>query len=323
MLQAFRLQQGDATRTYQQMKAALGEPVSVVPSNRDTAVTAAGWCLRSIAGSGVSGVQAVEDAFAAVAHGRKAGLERTSTVFTAFDGHVPAAGPVLDPCAPGNAFSVTDLEGAAGCPFRFFLKRGLGLRPLEDGGRDKDVWLDPLTRGSELHDLYAELLSRCRAAGRRPSVEEDGAWFTALAREALARLNREMPPATAEILERESRDFLADVELFLDGECAEGSAEPVGFEVSFGRPLRDDEDELARPEPVEVRLAGGLTFRISGRIDRIDKVGPAELRILDYKTAFTGGTTGQARSTADAGCSTPCTGLPRSSCCGRATRKPG
>ena len=55
-----------------------------------------------------------------------------------------------------------------GCPFRFFLKRGLGLRPVDERERDKDVWLDPLTRGSELHDLYAALLRRCRDDGRRP-----------------------------------------------------------------------------------------------------------------------------------------------------------
>ena len=93
-----------------------------------------------------------------------------------------------------------------------------------------------------------------------------------------------MPPATAEILERESRDFLADVELFLEGECAATGSEPIGFEVSFGRPLGEGEEELARAEPVEIDLGGGLTFRIAGRIDRIDKVGPAEFQVLDYKT---------------------------------------
>ena len=31
-------------------------------------------------------------------------------------------------------------------------------------------------------------------------------------------------------------------------------------------------------------LAAGLTFRIAGRIDRIDQVGPAAFEVLDYKT---------------------------------------
>ena len=105
-----------------------------------------------------------------------------------FDGHVPEAGKILDPCASGNAFSVTELEKAATCPYRFFLKRGLGLRPVDDGERDKDVWLDPLTRGSELHDIYAALLRRCRAEGRRPDLGKDGDWLTRQARAALDRL---------------------------------------------------------------------------------------------------------------------------------------
>ena len=155
---------------------------------------------------------------------------------------------------------------------------------MDDGEREKDVWLDPLTRGSELHDIYAALLRRCRTANRRPDMKEDGKWFLDLAQAALDRLNAEMPPATTEILARETRDFLADVELFLEGECEASGTEPIGFEVSFGRPLGENEEDLARAQPVEIDLGGGLTFRIAGRIDRIDKVGPTEFQVLDYKT---------------------------------------
>ena len=116
-------------------------------------------------------------------------------------------------------FSVTELEGAASCPFRFFLKRGLGLRPVDERERDKDIWLDPLTRGSELHEIYAALLRRCRDAKRRPNLKTDGAWLRSLAQQRLNDLQQEMPPATTEIFERESKDFLSDVDLFLEGEC--------------------------------------------------------------------------------------------------------
>ena len=132
---------------------------------------------------------------------------------------MPDAGSVLDPCAPKTAFSVTELERAAECPFRFFLKRGLGVRPVDERERDKDIWLDPLTRGSELHELYAALLRRARDENRRPNMD-DGAWLIALAKERLGKLNEEMPAATVEILEGESKDFLADVELFLEAESS-------------------------------------------------------------------------------------------------------
>ena len=191
MLQAFRLQQGDATRSYQQMKAALGEPVSSLPLNRDAAATDSGWWLRSVVGTGDEGDRGRRGVVRG-ARARTCRLRRTaaSEQFTEFDGHVPEAGKVLDPVRAGNAFSVTELEKAATCPYQFFLKRGLGLRPVDDGERDKDVWLDPLTRGSELHDIYAALLRRCRDAGRRPDLKKDGAWLTQLAKDALDRLNR-------------------------------------------------------------------------------------------------------------------------------------
>ena len=78
------------------------------------------------------------------------------------------------------------------------------MRAVDERERDKDVWLDPLTRGSELHDLYAVLLRRTRDANRRPN-KDDGAWLMARASERLQQLNEEMPAATQEILERESQ----------------------------------------------------------------------------------------------------------------------
>ena len=103
-------------------------------------------------------------------------------------------------------------------------------------------------------------------------------------RTRLTQLHEEMPAATPEILERETQDFLADVELFLDAEIDETQSTPVGLEVSFGRPLDDDEEPLARAEPVEIALGAGLTLRIAGRMDRIDEVGAATFEVLDYKT---------------------------------------
>ena len=204
MLQAFRVQQADAGLSYQQMKTALGEPKSVVSVDRGASSSSGGWWLRSVLGAGSEGSDAVGATFAGVARGREAEQARASEAFTEFDGYVPEAGAVLDPSAPGTALSVTELERAAECSFRSFLKRGLGIRPVDERERDKDVWLNPLTRGSELHDLYASLLRRCRDAGRRPDDTQDGAWLTGLAQTRLTELQHEMPATTLEILERES-----------------------------------------------------------------------------------------------------------------------
>ena len=283
MLQAYRLQQGNDALSYQEMKKALGEPKSAVPADRDAATSGSAWWLRSVAGTGDEGARVVEAAFPHVARGRIAEDERDSVAFTEFDGYVPEAGPALDPCAPGNAYSVTELEGAAGCPFRFFLKRGLGLRPVDERERDRDVWLDPLTRGSELHDVYAALLRKVRDEKRRPTLK-DAAWLLKYAQDRLDRLNDEMPAATPEILERETKDFLDDVRLFVEAEVEDETTTAIGLEVSFGRPLDGDAEPLARPEPVVISLGNGITLQIAGRIDRINKVGAATFEVLDYKT---------------------------------------
>jgi ATP-dependent helicase/nuclease subunit B len=283
MLQAYRLEQGNETLAYPAMKTALGEPKSAVPTDREDALSPNGWWLRGVVGAGEDAITVLGAAFPQTAHGRAAEERREASEFTEFDGHVPGAGPGLDPCAPTNVYSVTELEKAAECPFRFFLKRGLGVRPANERERDKDVWLDPLTRGSELHAVYAALLRRTRDENRRAG-KGDGAWLLPLAQARLTQLQEEMPAATAEILARETQDFLADVELFLEAEIDETESTPVGLEVSFGRPLDDDEDPLARAEPVEIALGAGLTLRIAGRMDRINKLGAATFEVVDYKT---------------------------------------
>ena len=117
--------------------------------------------------------------------------QRASDAFTEFDGHVPAAGKLLDPCDPSRVISPTQLEGAAECPFRHFLRRGLGVEAIESGDRDRDVWLDPMLRGSLLHDLYAQLMRRCRAGNRRAKLPDDHDWLRQQGQEMLHDLSVE------------------------------------------------------------------------------------------------------------------------------------
>ena len=60
MLQAFRLQRGDATLSYHQMKAELGEPKSAVPEDRQAALSSGGWWLRSVVGTGDEGIKVLK-----------------------------------------------------------------------------------------------------------------------------------------------------------------------------------------------------------------------------------------------------------------------
>jgi RecB family exonuclease len=288
MLRAFRVQQGDESLSYPDLAKALGTPVSIVPAEPADAVTDAGWWISQLKSSGQTGQAPLLAQFQLLARGLHAEQQRASDAFTEFDGDVPAAGAALDPVQVSRPVSPTQLEAAADCAFRHFLERGLGIAALDEREKDGDTWLDAGTRGSELHDLYAALLRRSRKTGV-PLNDKDLEWLLARSQARLAELRIEMPPPSEEVFDRESREFLADLELFVREECErEPTRTPVGFEVSFGYAIEEDEhgdrEDFAQEDPVVVDLGGGLKFKLAGRIDRIDQVGASSFEVIDYKT---------------------------------------
>ena len=235
--------------------------------------------------AGAAAAPLVLQQFPSLGSGRVAAAGREALdEFSEYDGFVPVAGPELDPSATGDSISATTLEAAAKCPFRYFLEHGLGIDPVGDARRDRDLWLDPLTRGGELHNLFAELMRHCKKEGRKPDPEKDK-WLLERAAERLNVLCREMPPPSDPVFERERADFLHDVELFISFEARRKGGEPLAFEVAFGRRHSSgDEDSLAQDAPVKVSVGSGRTVLLNGRIDRIDRVGESLYDIIDYKT---------------------------------------
>jgi RecB family exonuclease len=286
MLQAYRAVSGNPNKSYDELSHALGPSKSCVPEFPSAALDETGWWLNGLTRAGKDGRMAVLGRYPGLAEGIRAEQERASAGFTEYDGYVPSAGELLDPCTREQAVSATQLENAAECPFRYFLSRGLGIDAVDDGGRERDAWLDPRTRGSELHDLYARLLRRCRDESRLPTIESDREWFVTQGKEVLDRLRNEMPPPSAEVLDREQCEFLEDLKLFIEAECrGDQSRVPLGLEVSFGKSTRGEQEEpLDQLEPIVIELGNGLRFRLAGRIDRIDQIGSSSFEVIDYKT---------------------------------------
>ena len=286
VLRAHRLQEGDDTITYGRMKADLGQAVSPVPNTPASARTDAAWWLANRGAPGA--IDAILREFPTLARGLEASTQRASRRFTAFDGLVPEAGAALDPARTGRPVSATALEDAATCPLRFFMRQGLGVRPIEESRADQDAWLDPRTKGTELHALYAQITRTAAAGGRRPALEVDQPRLQAWGRDRLEALRREMPPPSDEVFARESRDFLDDLDAFITAEC-EGrhGDDPVGFEVPFGFSLEDGEPErLASPDPVEIPIGDGRRLVLHGRIDRINRLKAHDYEVADYKGSY-------------------------------------
>ena len=285
MLQAFRLTRPGQEATFSDLDKALGEPVSQVPATPEAALGDAGWWLTNLKHAPKTGLRRVHDAFPDRARGMEAEAARASNALTVFDGLAPSAGAVLDPRKSGHPISPTSLEKLATCPFAYFLKSGLGLEPIEDDEQDRDEWLDALTRGSLLHDLFAQMMRDLRAKQEQPNLSQHLPWLKARADAALATLRDAMPPPSEEVFSRERDATYRDLEVFLKAEeqvAAEG-VEPVGFEVGFAGRGSEGEEPLSQPDPVEVRLPGAR-FPLNGRIDRIDRLRDGTYQVVDYKT---------------------------------------
>jgi hypothetical protein len=283
VLHGFRLAGGSADAGHDDLRTWLGEPASPVPRAPAAALTDAGWWL-SAGRAGDAVAPGVVDAFPGIGRGAAAARLRALDAFGEFDGLVAAAGAALDPSRNGQAIAPTTLEDASACAFRFFLRRGLGLEAIEEAGPDADVWLDPLTRGAELHELYATLMRRARDAGRRVTRALDREWFLACGRQRLDEIAREMPPPSEEVHAAEAAELLADLDAFVEAEASQAGTTPIAFEVGFGRPLEGAVEGLARDEPVPLDLGAGRHLRLAGRIDRIDRIGPHDYQVVDYKT---------------------------------------
>lgn len=256
--------------SYEALARWLGEPVGY--AHVDGAGESEWW----LAHPGHPGE--VLEAFPHLAQGLRAAEERCSTRFTLYDGYAPSAAGLLDPRKTGEPISVSRLEGLAACPFRYFLERGLRLRPPDLSRPDPDRWLDEATRGQVLHDVFARFYRDLRSRGWRPVLERDTPRLKALLDESLQTLRTTLPPPSESIARSETRLLHRDVECFLRLECRDSLRMPLAFEVAFGQAELEDE-AMAREEPVEV--APRLLLR--GRIDRVDRL-PDGLEVVDYKT---------------------------------------
>lgn len=178
----------------------------------------------------------------------------------------------------GGLFSATALEDYARCPYSYFLKRLLGLTPLE--APEALLSMDPLTRGRLLHKILEEFYRGASQQGLLP-VER----FPGECRSLLSRVSREyflkVPPEDRPpfplLWELQKRTFEETLQALLDWEIesADGFV-PEGFEVSFG--FREG-DKTA----VALELPSGEQIYFRGRIDRVDRRGEL-IRVIDYKT---------------------------------------
>ncbi|HEV8324531.1 MAG TPA: PD-(D/E)XK nuclease family protein [Myxococcota bacterium] len=178
------------------------------------------------------------------------------------------------PDAPG--WSATRLADYARCPFHYFAKRVLGLRPGDERGEA----LDARAGGKLLHRVLEAALRALDSAALLPVTAQAAQLDRVLSVAAAAAMRALDAWEAAEhrghpglwALWRENALATLDAVLRLEAEQplfpTAAPMRPAGFEVAFGEP--DARPALALPSP-----DGAETVHLYGRIDRVDRGGAA------------------------------------------------
>lgn len=186
---------------------------------------------------------------------------------------------------PSYAFSASQLESLAFCPFQFFLRYVLRLDPIEE--RD-ELEEDRTAGGSRMHAALETLHLTLRDDPPPPGVSLDEAVADAIEQAVRDQIDREvMPPSDvgralraieAERMVRVGKTYADQFRRYAE---SHGSGlVPFGFEYRFGGEGEDASPALILGE-------GDRQVRLQGMIDRIDVAEHPSgtlFRVIDYKT---------------------------------------
>lgn len=275
VLQAFRLLRGEPDLDYAALDRALPQASGFLPGGRDRAVDDAEWWLeRLLAGPRPDGPRSIAANFPDLAAGLAAIDARNGDRLTAYDGIVDI-GPLraeVDPLAGSKAvMSATRLEFLAKCPFGYFMRHILGIKPPDEVSYDRTRWLDPLQRGSLVHEILCAFMTEVAGKGEDVAAARHGPLMSRIAEARLAATRRTIPPPSESIFESERLDILETLAIFL---AAEEKRELKGRPLAFEKEIADE----------SIALGSGRSIRLHGFIDRVDLIAEDVYRIIDYKT---------------------------------------
>jgi ATP-dependent helicase/DNAse subunit B len=182
-----------------------------------------------------------------------------------------------------RSYSPTALQNYAACPYRFLLQAVHRFAPREEPEAIDEI--DPLARGSLVHEVQFELLRELQDAGALPlgphNLEDARARLDHRLTEIAERYRDDLKPAIDRVWQDGIASVRADLREWLRRAAQDGAWTPWRFELSFG--LSNDRahrDPHSTSDPVS--LDQGL--RLRGSIDLVERSAAGALRATDYKT---------------------------------------
>jgi ATP-dependent helicase/nuclease subunit B len=285
MLQAFRLVEGKPRLDYTELQKSLPVPSGFLPDHMESVFDELDWWLRKLASNGTlyDGLDIVRECFPELGRGIEALEMRKTLKLSPFEGMVDVNAEEIHPSLNKEiVMSSSRLELLASCPFAYFLSYILGLEKPKEVEFDPSSWLDPMQRGSLIHEIFFVFMTELKERGEKVDGEKHMPLISKIAEETIAQYREDIPPPSEGIFEKERLEVMQAVELFLSAEeRLEERVEPLMFEVVFGI---EKEAEKGLKEPVEVAIDPKSSILLRGRIDRIDRLSGSRYRVIDYKS---------------------------------------
>ncbi len=293
LLQAYRLLMNDHTLDYSNLIDYLGKPAAFCPQEGKPALDETEWWMNKVLNYAViNGRDLVKQCYQTINRGNIAYEARKSIEPTEFDGLIPQKTPELDPRKNKDiVMSCSRIEYLASCPYAYFLKYVLGLYPLEEVISDRFCWLDALSRGSLLHEIYYQFMRTVKEKGERVKADVHRKLIFKIADRLIAKYKELVPPPSEAVFEQEVQDIYNCCEVFLNAEEQLTDIRPAFFEVPFGYGVDAVKEcgGIGLANPIEIKLTADTGFRLMGKIDRIDKNSDGTYTVWDYKTGSTYG----------------------------------
>jgi len=284
LLQVHRLLEGDDSLDYSSLITSFKESSGFIPAVFEE-WDEADWWLNFIAEGErfKDALESVKTIFPFVSKGDHARAMREGPDLCTYEGLIATSTEALHPCLNQDlVLSASRIETLARCPYRYFFRYVLRIKPPDEIVLDKAQWLDARLRGSLLHDVFCEFMRGIRDRGEEVELEKHQAVIRSAAEHIIAQYREENPPPSEPIFEREKQEIFATLDIFLRAEVRrEEKVEPLLFEANFGF---EGEEGEGITDSVSIEVKSGVSFRLHGRIDRVDRTEKGDIRVIDYKT---------------------------------------
>lgn len=276
ILQCYRMMTGNKDAEFNDLKLQTSDLVSSeIFEDKDY------WTKKLIDDTPSQLNEGILNHFLNVKQGLSAESARFSESYSEYDGLIQMDSSQYDPrINQEKTMSAGKLETLARCPYSYFLKEVLRVRPIEEVSYDANKWLDPATRGSLLHSIFETFYKEVTQQKVKPTYAIHSDKIMEIAVILIEKEKEVLPPPNERVYRREMNDILACCDIFLKEEEIHGEHyNPLHFEYSFG---------IGDSEPAIIKLPSG-DVKITGIIDRVDQSHDGRYHIIDYKTGSTYG----------------------------------